>query len=522
MATSDVNSTKPSFGDKMVNNYEGLSAGFSALNTGFSAIAGERSEFSGKEGALAKSLDSTYDTIQDTVSQFGPYGKLVSLGMGVNKLVGNIAGKLGGGTDGMTKIDSILGSPFFQMTPFGLINGFGGKKSDTFAKDNELFSTMGSSYGGASDMADDALAVSGKKYGAFSSGALSEANQAIAEAQRQQTIISRINTEAQTRQALQSSMAGTNYNGYSLAMQGGYDQSGVRIGRFGMVFEKNIQRAKDILKAKESEKRKSTNKPIIVTKKNRSLEELITYAKDQNPRFIQRLLEPPRGIKFKDDAGNLVQGSHYMMWGTDDNGNGIVYPRIQEINGELKFLSEDEAYKNAIKNKNFLVMTPEEADLFSKEYKKGFPKFFENFDSSIKEFKEGGTIGSIIKPIKPIFKTEEPVVQEFKEGGSFNVIPEGALHARKHNMDIEGITSKGIPVVSQAEGGEIEQQAEIERNEVILRLEVTKKLEELQEKYYSDDYTQKQKDEFAIEAGKLLTYELLQNTQDNTGLLNEV
>jgi hypothetical protein len=38
--------------------------------------------------------------------------------------------------------------------------------------------------------------------------------------------------------------------------------------------------------------------------KTRSLEELIQYAKEQNPRFIQRLSEPPRGIEFIDDEGN--------------------------------------------------------------------------------------------------------------------------------------------------------------------------------------------------------------------------
>jgi hypothetical protein len=37
-----------------------------------------------------------------------------------------------------------------------------------------------------------------------------------------------------------------------------------------------------------------------------------------------------------------------------------------------------------------------------------------------------------------------------KEGGQMNVIPEGALHARKNNMELaeEGeVTHKGIPVV---------------------------------------------------------------------------
>ena len=96
-----VEPTKPSFEDSVNKSFTGANALTSAANTAFTAIAGERSEFSGKEGALAKSLDSTYDTIQDAVSQFGPFGKAASLAMGVGKLVGNIAGKLGGGTDGM-------------------------------------------------------------------------------------------------------------------------------------------------------------------------------------------------------------------------------------------------------------------------------------------------------------------------------------------------------------------------------------------------------------------------------------
>lgn len=230
-----------------------------------------------------------------------------------------------------------------------------------------------------------------------------------------------------------------------------------------------------------------------INKKPRTLQELIEYAKKENPRFIQRMSEPPRGIDFVDDEGKQARGSHYMEWSTDDNGNAIIYPRIQEVDKELKFFNGPDAYNRAIKNKNYLIMTPEEAELFFAEdpkygtaYKSGWPQFF----------------------------------SKFQQGGSINIIPEGALHARKHNMDMEGITPKGIPVVSEKDG-EIEQQAEIERNEVILRLEVTQKLEELEKKFYSEESTQEEKDECALEAGKLLVYELLENTIDNTGLLNE-
>lgn len=116
--------------------------------------------------------------------------------------------------------------------------------------------------------------------------------------------------------------------------------------------------------------------------------------------------------------------------------------------------------------------------------------------------------------------TEEP--QKFQLGGKMNLIPEGALHARKHNLEkvnpeLEGqITSKGIPVVAQGEGGVI-QQAEIEKEEVIFRKEFTDKLEGLYKQYQEDS-----SDDIAIEAGKLICYELLKNTDDRSGLIKSI
>ena len=118
---------------------------------------------------------------------------------------------------------------------------------------------------------------------------------------------------------------------------------------------------------------------------------------------------------------------------------------------------------------------------------------------------------------------KEGTTVEFKNGGSINVIPEGALHARKNNLteinpELEGITKKGIPVISKEEGGEMIQHAEIERSEIIFNLETTKKLESLREQYNkSEDKTEK--DNLAIEAGKLLAQQIMENTIDNTGEL---
>ncbi len=109
----------------------------------------------------------------------------------------------------------------------------------------------------------------------------------------------------------------------------------------------------------------------------------------------------------------------------------------------------------------------------------------------------------------PFFK-EGGNIELFQNGGDVNVIPEGALHARKHHMENdEHITKKGIPVVD-INGT---QQAEIECNEIIFRKEVTNKLEEL---------AKDGSDEAAIEAGKLLAQEIIENTDDRTGLIQQV
>lgn len=117
-------------------------------------------------------------------------------------------------------------------------------------------------------------------------------------------------------------------------------------------------------------------------------------------------------------------------------------------------------------------------------------------------------------------KIQEEVRMEagFKNGGAVNVIPDGALHAHKHHLeDVDGkfeeVTTKGIPVITEEKGGDIKQHAEVEREEIIFNLDVTKQLEKLM---------QDGSDEAAIEAGKLLVHEILENTVDNTGLLKTV
>lgn len=136
-------------------------------------------------------------------------------------------------------------------------------------------------------------------------------------------------------------------------------------------------------------------------------------------------------------------------------------------------------------------------------------------------FKEGGNIEFIeelewIPEFKIGGKTEESDIPKTEETSQKNVIPEGALHKNKHHMEhAEGLTKKGIPVID----GDGEQQAEIEHSEIIFTLEVTKKLEEYYEIFYSDESSNKEKEQAAIDAGKLLVFQILENTEDRTGLI---
>lgn len=440
-----------------------------------------------------------------------------------------------------TTTDAILGSSFLNLTPIGLVNGFGGKKADTITKDNQAFETVGASYTGSNQTVNDALQKSGKKYGLFSSGARKKANQEIAEAKRQQNVIADIADEAVDRNTIKYAMSAINGNRRAFNMQGGYDQSAVRVGRHGMSLEK-LNAAMKIVKAQKGTKVKGNR-----TKSNRFIEKpeysewLKTVPQDRlNDNYDLEtaykylpldVLENWR-MSSKEDLQN---GKNHLysiapIDGTEDYiflKKGVNEKDAPNYNPELHF--ETDTYydgSNGLKETHDLVY---EGDRYYYRKKKSSTATGENaaWGETTPEFKEGGSIAltnpttiteeddSIIELLDPATITEEDI-EEFKEGGSINVIPDGALHARLHHMENdEDITKKGIPVVDN----DGEQQAEVEKEEIIFRLEVTKKLEELEKKYDSEETSQKEKDELALEAGKLLTEEILHNTQDNTNNL---
>lgn len=92
----------------------------------------EPDNYQGKYGNLSAGLDSAYDSASDAVMAINPMvGGIMKLGALGTKALHS----MGVGTDAMTKTDAFMDSSFMALTPFGLINALGAKKSDTMEAD---------------------------------------------------------------------------------------------------------------------------------------------------------------------------------------------------------------------------------------------------------------------------------------------------------------------------------------------------------------------------------------------------
>ena len=454
---------------------------------------------------LTKGVDSGVDAVGGMLSQMGGIAGGIGQILQIGSAAGQIIEGITGGTDQMTATDKFFDSGIGTVLG-GWVNQLWGKNSNAFSIDQSMAQTVGSSYGGSMDQLNEAARTADKKYGLFSSEARKKANAAINKAKQTQNLMSNISDTATDQRLAVQSMGEQAGIAYSMMTDGGYNQKYTYAAKHGGLLEWNpvieLEWQPQVELNWELPTFKEGGSVEIVEElaqiptfkdgnKIRTIEELIEYAKQKNPRFIQRLSEEPRGIKFIDDEGKDSEGSHYL-----ESRGEYVIPRIQEINGELKFLSPQEAIDRAMESGNYLEMSPEEAILFAEQYKQGWPEFFE-------KFKKGGSVG-------------DSDVPETEETNQKNVIPEGALHKNKHHMEhAEGLTKKGIPVIDE----DGEQQAEIEHSEIIFTLEVTKKLEEYYEVFYSEESTNKEKEQAALDAGKLLVYQILENTEDRTGLI---
>lgn len=547
--TSRVNETptKKPFSERFNNstwgkNYSQWSGGLdTAANVTSMFHRGQRT-FDGQYGDVREGIQKGWDATADSLSNLGPYGQVASLAMKAANVTNNITGAIFGATDGMTKTDAVFDSPLgLVLGGLGIINQITGQKAKSFTKDESIFESVGASYSGADAGTDLALKFQGKKYGGFSSGARKDANALISEMQRQQTDLAEVSSTANNRFDLQSSMSAINGNAREMSLSGGYQQNGTRVGRYGFSFEE-LTKARKIIdayrKGGQPSKKKSSNKKSSNKKQKDPftsfLESFPMEARNQwpgegyNVRRYWELHGKPK---------NWKEALAKEMYSLEEDGWHASTVAYNEDTDEYEFMKASN-HPTIQYELDWYNSDDPEAVEFRKEYElqktEPYYKYVPRKTplEEPQQYKQGGVLTEISfkdipkEYLEPYYIAEisfDSILPEFKEGGKMNVIPEGALHARLHHMEnSENITKKGIPVVSETEDGKIEQQAEIERNEVILRLEVTQKLEELLEKYNDSEYSQKEKDSFAIEAGKLLTYELLENTIDNTGLLNEI
>lgn len=192
------------------------------------------------------------------------------------------------------------------------------------------------------------------------------------------------------------------------------------------------------------------------------------------------------------------------------NQEALMAMNAANIANEQKF--EQEARMNSVQN----VITNNQIALSG------------GLSTSALAAKRGGKLERL-KNYKPSKHKNGGKLKNVELSEESSVIPEGALHAHKHNLDLDGITQKGIPVLQnidesvetleeiKKQGGELQQSAEIEREEIIFSKELTDYIEEARAEWHETN-----SNDILEEVGKRVTKELLFNTRDNAGLIEEM
>lgn len=498
----------------------GSQAASSLASTGSVSLSGLGSGASLGQGALA-AANIALDALDPVKKSKGE--NILGLGAGTAATVAAMAGIPVAGwiAGGALLATNIVGHAF-------------GKKTRSFTQDDELVSKVGSSYGGAVAKGQEAEAQANTKYSAFNNGARVKANAEITEAARQQQVMSLISDRIDDLRTASQNTSSINENRRKFNLQGGYNQDSIRVGRQGMSIEL-LNKARNIIKAQKGRKLTPIDTYKQLAPKDWEIIPLTgkpaynEWVKDVNPDFINENYDLETAYNNLDYnqmqkwkfAVNSKNPDYYLNYHEDDyypfHTSSVVplsgtedYIFLKkgtvetnpELQGELNYYNNSRDFKEKY-NLSY------EGDRYYYRKKKSEIK------QETPQHKNGGSIIELVK--ESIIELVNPEdILEFKQGGSINIIPDGALHARKHNMEnADNLTKKGIPVVDNRG----EQQAEIEKEELIFRLEVTQKLEKLEKKYFNEETSQKEKDELALEAGKLIIEELLYNTKDNVGIL---
>lgn len=455
-----------------------------AAGTAVSAILGDKSEYSGDKGYISKGMDSAYDTISDAVSVIPGWGQAASGIMKAAGAMNQIMGKLGNSNDGMTTQDAILSSKLFNfggLNPVSMVANYGGKRSiqlkDRNYQDQLSLIDSNEAYTASANTLQDARSKAGKKYSLFSNGARHGANNLINQADLESDIRLRISDDRDLSMIRSQSQTSINNQGYSNLISGGLNP--IAVGKRGM-------------------KMKRSRLKNIVNKAN----SINSFQKGGKPKFEDWYKTVPQE---KNDTTNYDLEKAYNELPFEELEAFRTIPE-KHLDGRFKkpnhMTYSDEGYGWIGSDKIGWTFYPSPRQQQLYPYEKYVEYWNQNEPNSILNYN-----GKIYK-VSP---------KVFKQGGQMNVIPEGALHARKNNMEGAGedFTAKGIPVVDN--NGE--QQAEVEKEEWTMTKELTEDVEKWYKKYYEEETSQKDKDELAIKCGKRITEELLHNTDDRANLI---
>lgn len=471
----------------------------------------------------------------------GPYGQFAQLGVGGAQLLTN------------------LGLNIFAPSKVA---------AKKYHANNYVMSQSKNGYGGSSLAMEDAEANSGQK---FRRSQVGQVNAQIDAAGRTQNQLKYIIKGRDMANQVVAGSSDIYNNGYLNELNGGYEPM-LTAKRGAKLNKKDISRVKRISSKMKTGAKLSTPETKTVTscKKGGEFQFDISmfqhggkegwyedYLRSQNPTYekflegvhpdfrnsknydletafkvlpIRQLVQwqyathHPELMNYQDQNGEFIfhLPSIYKM----DDGNymflklGKTVKENPELQGEFGHYNNNEEFQRYYK----LEYNPEGNRYY---YKRRFTK--PTVEQPVSTYTAVIPDDSIPNN-KQKSKSSEKVDKKEK-GGKLdekpNLIPEGALHARRHhiedsNPELKGeITQKGIPVISEEQGGEIQQHAEIECNEIIFQKSVTEQLEKYY-KEYNDSDDEKKKDEIAIKCGKLISQQIMENTDDKTGLINEV
>lgn len=127
-----------------------------------------------------------------------------------------------------------------------------------------------------------------------------------------------------------------------------------------------------------------------------------------NADFVKRLLDPNRKTL---PAGDGKVMTHRMSYATDGK-RAIVYPEVQNIDGQLAELSGRDALDSAIERRDTVMMSVPEAKKFTTHYKEYYPGF--------DKYGNGGSIGiepGLLRKFETGGYAGEPDKQRSAEGG---------------------------------------------------------------------------------------------------------